>query len=593
MNSDYYNQSNDYSMNNKVKYLTPKIYRLRHRTQSPTNSSRTSTDNETLLNKKKAEYALTPLKYRLRQFYSSLQNHNKNEFNQYQLVSTEDIDQNNNERFNRESPFIMGDFILTEKPIEDHTMYNYEPKHQQISYIYKGTLTSAEVQERALNNTNQLFQQQRNRTLLSNSIEHEKFNSNIPTISNNIDDHRQSSIDNNEFSSIVIPSSNITLSPINNNSIFYGDISSNSDQNNSNNTSIKPNSIYYFGPESKYSPTNNEENYCNEDEICVSFGRNVEPKPVYTPPLIEQSAPTIEQPIPIYEQPASTIEQPIYEQSASIIEQSIPIYEQPASTIEQSIPIYEQPASTIEQPIPIYEQPTTVLESSIFTTYVNYNNNNSDDLIFQEVRDVGTSTDNISLGQELLNTSKNNRNSSFQKPYINNRESLFTNQSSRSETETYRVNQQTRNFENNDEIDINQFSPIENPTHMSSSNSSTTHSYTNLKKSTNYKMDTVSKDQSSEILYEEEEEEEEESHRSTSKSSLRIQKLVETNPLNIVQRTEYENLSDNSEHESSLSQKLNKTHQSRRNLFNILFRRGKKNSKSNKNKYNGKKKHKT
>ncbi|CAF4100454.1 unnamed protein product [Rotaria sp. Silwood2] len=529
--SDYYSQTNGYSMSNKVKYLTPRKYHLQQHTQGSPGFSRTSTDDE-VQSDKKIEHTLTPSKYRLRQFYSSSSNHNNKAHNrQYQQVSFEDIDQDRTEISYEKYPIIMGDFILTKKPIENHNVYNYQPKHRPASYIYKGTLNSSEIQERASNRMKQ-FIQQRNRTLSSNSIQNEKYNSNISSIYNNIDDQYQSSIPDNEFSSTMMPSSNIVRSATNDNlhdvvfecfrqqndslSKFYRSplsTSENFDEKIPSNSytyfSTEPESIYYFGQGSEYYPTDDEEDSSNEDSICISFGRGVEPNPVSNSPLIEQ------------------------------------------------------PALRVEQPIPIIQQPTTVLKSSTFTTHVNYNNNNLADVILQEVIEVGTSTSSLERAQKLLNTLRNNRSSSFQRIYLNNRESILTNQSFRSKTEIYGVNKEATNYENDYENDMDHYLTNQNSTRAAKSTSSAIHSYMNVKKSTNYPMDTINNNQSSkqslQTSYNKAQ-----SHRSTPESSLERQTLHETNSLTHIQPIEYENVINNNEYESSLSKKSKKSHRSHR-----------------------------
>ncbi|CAF1093146.1 unnamed protein product [Rotaria sp. Silwood1] len=184
----------------------------------------------------------------------------------------------------------------------------------------------------------------------------------------------------------------------------------------------------------------------------------------------------------------------------------------------------------------------------------NYVSTELDSKYYFEVTDIGTATDGLSSDQTQLNTSSNNGNSSFQKVHKENRESLFTKQSSRSESETYRVRQQSRSYTNDGKYDTDNSPTNQNSTRSSNNKASTNHSYINPNRPTNYNSDTINNDQSSKRSSSIQNNEDE-SHRSTPQPSSIIRKLHETNPLANSQHTEYENVFNNTEHEPSLSKK--------------------------------------
>ncbi|CAF4709216.1 unnamed protein product [Rotaria sp. Silwood1] len=582
-NSGYYNQNIDYSMSNNVKYLTPEKYHWRQHKEVPNRLSRSSIDDEIQLDKN-TEYTLTPPIYRLRQIYPALWNSNENKYNhQDQQESFEDIDQNKVDISYTEYPVMMEDFILTKKPIEDDTTYYYKPKHTQVSYRYKGALNNSEVPERAMKNINE-YVPQPNRNLSSNSLDDEKLYSNRPSISNNIDHRYQSFAHSNGFSPTIIPFSRTVRSTTDDNlndfiptsfrgqngsySVFYRSPLSSREylhekipSNNDNYVSTELDSKYYFGKGSEYNPANQQKDYSNKDSICVSFGREVQPKPVHKQPLVEQPAPIIEQPALTITQPTPTLKQPTptLKQPTPTLKQPTPTLKQPTPTLKQPTPTLKQPTPTIEQSIPIIQQqqPKKILKPSAFTIYANNNNNNknnNNNIIFQEVTDIGTATDGLSSDQTQLNTSSNNGNSSFQKVHKENRESLFTKQSSRSESETYRVRQQSRSYTNDGKYDTDNSPTNQNSTRSSNNKASTNHSYINPNRPTNYNSDTINNDQSSKqsssVQYNADE-----SHRSTPQPSSIIRKLHETNPLANSQNTEYENVFNNTEYQPSLSKK--------------------------------------
>jgi hypothetical protein len=218
------------------------------------------------------------------------------------------------------------------------------------------------------------------------------------------------------------------------------------------------------------------------------------------------------------------------------------------------------------------------------------------DIIFQEVADVGTSTDDI-----LSDTATDDRRDQS----LNQQQSLVTNQSSRSEMETYRVSKHIIDRDNYEEPDAVPFPTVKYPPSISTSSPSTIRLKKNPIQSNNYEMNSMDVDQSSKTKTnqqdnyyggdiddeQEEEEEEEESRRSPPTPEL-IRRLPRQNPIVDLPIPKYENIPINREPEQNLTQISNKSDKSRRSFFNLFNRNKNKNDKS-KNKKKEKKKQKT
>jgi len=459
-NRTKYNDDEDddnHSINNKVKYLTPRKYRTPQRTQLP------NMNNEIPFNNKD-EHTLTPSKYRL-----------------------EKSDEDDTKLLYNKYPVIIGDFTLTKKSFDENSIYNYQPKRTQTSYVYQGIARSSEVQERAMNEMKQYVQSS------SNPLEKK-----TPFINNR----------NHYQSMLSLPSNNYRSATDDDLIINHSENSSYDSVRRRNHslTSVYPSNKpiahdhpYYFGEQSEYISSDEddeeeeEEDSSSEDEKCITFGRNSQPKPIrkyssFIPPIINHHDEFI-------------------------------------------------------------------------------------DIIFQAVVDVGTSTDDILSEDSSLN----------QQP------SLITNQSSRSETETYRVSNPMIDHENYEEPDTVPFPTVKYPPSISASDSSTIRSNTNQIESNNYEDNSVDIEQSSTNKFDKQNNYyyDEESHQSTitPEPTRIIQRLPRKNLLVDSPRSRDENIPVNYEPEPNVSQKSIQSDKSRRSFFNLFNRQ-----KSKDDKFNNKKK---
>ena len=152
--SDYSSSSNDRSGRNhrKVKYLTPRKYRVRTRSaisnafsvdRSPYASLSEDDDDDDRSSQRTVEYTITPTKYAKNKVVVS-----KNDDSFASETST---------------PIVRGEFILKSKPNDDTSFYNYKPKSLFESFSYTTMLTGQQAQERAENEM-KTYDQQRNRS---------------------------------------------------------------------------------------------------------------------------------------------------------------------------------------------------------------------------------------------------------------------------------------------------------------------------------------------------------------------------------------------------------------------------------------------
>ncbi|CAF3444717.1 unnamed protein product [Rotaria socialis] len=211
----------------------------------------------------------------------------------------------------------------------------------------------------------------------------------------------------------------------------------------------------------------------------------------------------------------------------------------------------------------IVQQKTQPTQRPTYRTYINYVNDQTTDIILQQVVDVGTSIDSTLLDEKP----SDNRTALFQKSSFDNRESIFTNQSSRSESETYRVSQQTKRQNNDEEIVLTRSPKVRSPTYVSKTDSSVIHSYINVAMPSNSAIDMIknaeqSSTKSSQIMYTASS-----SHRSTSKPSLGRETLLERSQTVDSQLVQYENLNTNLDYDTNLSQKSVKSHENRRGFL--------------------------
>jgi hypothetical protein len=491
---------------NKVKYLTPRKYRVQQRTKLP------NVHDDLGLNKN--DHVLTPTKYRQKK--------------------DEESQQDNTNLLYKKYPVVIGDFILTKKSTEHNSIYNYQPKHTQIPppYVYKCTITSSDVQERAKNEMKQ-FVQQRSRTSSSSPV-YKKATSK----SKNIDyrdqlfirykvhqsKYTQSSSSSDD--SIVDNPRNPTYESLRRQSQSFtalcrspqsSTVYENKQRKYSSNTDK-----YCFGVGSE----NDEENFSSDggEEYCVAFCRETQPK--------------------------------------SII---------------------HQPIAIIQQPRQITEQLTTVVQQSTSIPSLDYHNHEFDNNIFQEVVDVGTSTDDILPDQEQFD---DDQPTSTQNRYLTNQQSVISNQSSRSETETYRVNKQNGNEGNYEEPDTVPFPTVKYPASVSTSNPSISGTYINQPEPNNYEIDTTTNKTSKKDNHYVGDTD---SQRSTSEPPSGIQLLTKNNPLVGLPQHEYENVNNPRQPEPSLSNTSLNTNSSRRSILDV-FRRGKKDDKPTKKDKSNKKK---
>jgi hypothetical protein len=200
------------------------------------------------------------------------------------------------------------------------------------------------------------------------------------------------------------------------------------------------------------------------------------------------------------------------------------------------------------------------IQYSTFIPPFVHHNEDFFDAVFQEVVDVGTSTDDL-----LLYTTLNDRRDTSSDP----QQSLITNQSSRSETEVYRVSRQDIDRNNYEEHDAVPFPTVKHPASISTSSSSTIPSHRSpIEVDTNR----LSKTNPIDEHYVEDEDE---NHRSlTSEPPPKPQRLSQENPI-----TTYVIASPAiiRESEGNLTYKSNKSDRSNRSFLNLFNRNKKKN----------------
>jgi len=217
------------------------------------------------------------------------------------------------------------------------------------------------------------------------------------------------------------------------------------------------------------------------------------------------------------------------------------------------------------------------------------------DIIFQEVADVGTSTDDI-----LSDTATDDRRDQS----LTQQQSLVTNQSYRSEMETYRVSRQIIDRDNYEEPDAVPFPIVKYPPSISTSSPSIIRLNKNPIQSKNYEMSSMDVDQSSktktveqdnyngeDVDDDEEEEKEEESHPSPPTPEP-IRRLPRQIPIVDLPIPKYENIPINREPEQNPTHSSNKSDKSRRSFFNLFNRNKNKDDKSNNKKKDDKSKNK-
>ncbi|CAF1426534.1 unnamed protein product [Adineta steineri] len=402
----------DYPLGGKVKYLTPRKYRVTQRAQLPNVFPTTNIEDENELNA--GDYTLTPSKYRM----NKINQDNTYINEQSKQESHENIRQNINELIENNESVVIGDFILTKKPVEDKSIYSYKPKHTHTSYIYKGTLDASEVQERAKNNIQEIIKQ-RSRSSSPNRIHERNVDLHTPPIPSNNDSKF-------DFSSNMVPSTT-----------------------HSHTSTIDQKNIYYFGEKSGSFSTNHDEDISNESQLCVLFNR-----PVHDTLIIKNPP------------------------------------------------------------------------RSISTHSINDNNKN---FIVQEVIDIGTSTDDF-----LLDATSDDQTRTISKQL-----SLLTNRSSRTEAETYRVNNTNMEHENYEDYSVNPLSIVKHPGSLSSSYTTTDRPYINLKESTIYEIEDKNMNQGNYYVNDDG------SSRSSARPSAGIQNLSRNNPLAREPPSEYQGYGGN------------------------------------------------
>jgi hypothetical protein len=432
--NDEDSQTNDRSINEKVKYLTPRKFRSTQRTPL------SNMNDQIQFNKD--EYSLTPSKYRLNK--SNHQDNTKLLYNKY--------------------PVIIGEFTLTQRPSEDNSIYNYKPKYTQIPYVYQGTANTLEVRERARNEIKQYAQ--------SSNPSQKK----IPFMNNR----------NHYQSMLTLPTNNYRSTTenelIRNHSRdpIYGSLRRRNYSftslypSNSPHIRIQHDDPYYFGERSGYgSPDDVEdEESSSEDELCISLGHDSYRKPI--------------------------------------------------------------------------------LKYSTFIPPIVTNYNRHIDIIFQEVVDVGTSTDDL---QSDTSSSQ--------------LQSLATNQSSRSATEIYRVSHQILDRDNYEEPDTVPFPTVKYPPSVSSSSSPTIVLNKNQYEMSSIDIDETSKDENEEQEnnHVENGDDEETQGSTTPEPSIQLQRLPRQNPIVNLPIPRYENVPMNYQPEPSISHKSMKSDKSRRSIF--------------------------
>lgn len=229
-------------------------------------------------------------------------------------------------------------------------------------------------------------------------------------------------------------------------------------------------------------------------------------------------------------------------------------------------------------PSPIQQRPVTTQTSlnnrrSTFSGSFDRTNDNATNIIFQEVVDAGTSIDS-----ELLDPMPMNRNYNDESPrliarYSNARDSVFTQQSSRSESETYRVAEETRRKEHEEHESLYAASP-QSPSDLSHSNSTIKYSFINEKKTSVYDSDVASSDQISRKLSRIPSNDEESLQSSVKTGTSIVQPTITNLPADN-QSNQYYNLNTNSYYAPSLSQQSGNTYDSRRSWWDKLTGRNK------------------
>ncbi|CAF1637184.1 unnamed protein product [Rotaria magnacalcarata] len=217
------------------------------------------------------------------------------------------------------------------------------------------------------------------------------------------------------------------------------------------------------------------------------------------------------------------------------------------------------PSNIVQNPTIVQQEPQPIKRPT-YRTYINYVNNQAADIILQQVVDVGTSVDSTLLDEEP----SDNRTSLFQKSSFDNRESIFTNQSSRSESETYRVSQQTKKQNHDEEIVLSRSPKVRSPTSVSKTNSSTIHSYINVAMPSNSAIDMIKNAEQSSRKSSRITNTASSSQRSTSQPPLGRETLLERNRVMDSPLIQYENFNTNPDYEPSLSQKSVKSHENHR-----------------------------
>ncbi|CAF3965229.1 unnamed protein product [Rotaria magnacalcarata] len=228
------------------------------------------------------------------------------------------------------------------------------------------------------------------------------------------------------------------------------------------------------------------------------------------------------------------------------------------------------PSNIVQNPTIVQQEPQPIKRPT-YRTYINYVNNQAADIILQQVVDVGTSVDSTLLDEEP----SDNRTSLFQKSSFDNRESIFTNQSSRSESETYRVSQQTKKQNHDEEIVLSRSPKVRSPTSVSKTNSSTIHSYINVAMPSNSAIDMIKNAEQSSRKSSRITNTASSSQRSTSQPPLGRETLLERNRVMDSPLIQYENFNTNPDYEPSLSQKSVKSHENHRGFLDLFCRRKK------------------
>jgi hypothetical protein len=220
-------------------------------------------------------------------------------------------------------------------------------------------------------------------------------------------------------------------------------------------------------------------------------------------------------------------------------------------------------------------QPKLTSKPSIrYSTFIPpfaHNNDDYFDVIFQEVADVGTSTDDL-----LLYITLNDRRDTGSDP----QQSLVTNQSSRSETGVYRVSRQNLEQNNYEEPAAVPFLTVKHPASISTSSSSTIPSHRNpIQSDTNRSSKTSPIDEHENYYVEDDEEEE------IPEPPAKPQRLPQQNPVVNLPVTTYAIAPVMTrEPEGNSTYKSSKSDRSNRSFFDLFNRNKKKEDKSTKKK---------